>query len=301
MRIQRRRTADSISTDREEARPNVTPHVLGVITGATKEPKMSRRLTLAVAALVFAACGGKQVDTTIPIDAARVLNSEISSHYVRTRSLLEETTERVRAIDRVPPEVDVASIDTDLLRHVLEACFTEPAEFAPDADMNQTPRGALAELGPEHSPLTERPAVGRLEACNPARMLALETYLAVIDAPEVSYVTRAVLEVDALRANLKDVLVVQIDEVERMMGSAAVELVDLRGTAEERRALAQSADLTADERRRTEVDFETISQELDQVQDVLDQLDTDLSDWRRLRRQLVDEAASLISGLGSPE
>lgn len=262
---------------------------------------MLRRITASAVFLLGAACGGKQVETTIPIDAARVLNSEISSHYVRTRSLLEETTERVRTIDQIPADIDVASIDTDLLRHVLEACFTEGVSFAAGADQSETPRGATAEVGPEHSPLTDRPAVGRLTACNPPRMLALETYLAVIEPHESTYVTEAVLEVDALRVNLKDVLVVQIDEVERMMGSAAVELVDLRGTAEERRALAQTADLTPEERRRTEVDFETISQELDQVQDILDQLANDLGDWRRLRRQLVDEAAAVISGLGAPE
>lgn len=261
---------------------------------------MIRRILTGTLLLAVAACGGKQVDTTIPIDAARVLNSEISSAYVRTRTLLEQTTERVRSLDQMPPEIDAAAIDTDLLRHVLEACFTQTVAFAPDADTDDTPRGATAELGPEHSPLTDRPPVGRLAACSPARMLALETYLAVIEPHEVEFIQEAVLEVDVVRANLKDVLVVQIDGVERMMGSGTTELLELRGTAEARRALAQSADLDPEERRRTEVDYETISQELDQVQDVLDQLESELSDWRRLRRQLVDEAASRISALGAP-
>jgi hypothetical protein len=259
---------------------------------------MIRCRLLSFLLLMVVACGGKQIDTTIPIDSARVLNSEVSSSYVRTRTLLEETTDRVRSLDQLPAGIEAVAIDMDLLRHVLEACFTQTVVFARGADRSSTPGEATAELGPDHSPLTDRPPVGRLGACSPARMLALETYLAVIDPREVEYVQQVVLEVDILRANLKDVLVVQIDGVERMMGSATTELLELRRVAEERRALAQTADLTPDERGRTEVDYETINQELDQVQDVLDHLGSELGDWRRLRRHLVDEAAAKISALG---
>jgi uncharacterized protein YjcR len=131
-------------------------------------------------------------------------------------------------------------------------------------------------------------------------MLALETYLDVIEDYEREYIVSAVVEVDILRANLKDVLVVQIDEVERMTGTATTALMRLRGTADERRALAQAADLTPVEQQQTEVDYETITQELDQVEDRLTQLAGEIGDWRRLRRQLVDEAAARISTLGTP-
>lgn len=261
---------------------------------------MSARILLLLVACFLAACGGKQVDTSIPIDEARVLNSEISTTYVRTRSLLEETAERVRALDRMPDDIAPADIDTDLLRHVLEACFTETVFVARGVDQSVTPGAAAAELGPEHAPLTNRERVGRLNACAPVRMLALETYLDVIQSHEKEYILSAVLEADVLRANLKDVLVVQIDEVERITGTATTELLRLRGIAEERRALAQSADLTAEEQQQTEIDYETITQELDQVEDRLTQLAGEVGDWRRLRRQLVDEAASRISALGTP-
>ncbi len=259
----------------------------------------ARILPLLLAGFI-AACGGKQVDTSIPIDEARVLNSEISTTYVRTRTLLEETTERVRALDRMPEEIDPADIDTDLLRHVLEACFTETVSIARGVDQGETPMEATAELGPDHAPLTNRERVGRLDACTPPRMLALETYLDVIEAHEREFVLGAVLEADIVRANLKDVLVVQIDEIERMTGTATTELLRLRETAEERRALAQTADLTPEGQQQTEVDYETITQELDQVEDRLTQLAGEIGDWRRLRRQLVDEAAARISALGTP-
>ncbi|MFT6398575.1 MAG: hypothetical protein ACJAYU_003334 [Bradymonadia bacterium] len=200
----------------------------------------------------------------------------------------------------MPEEIAPADIDIDLLRHVLEACFTETVSVARGVDRSVTLSAATTELGPEHAPLTNRELVGRLDACGPSRMLALETYLDVIEDYEREYIVSAVVEVDILRANLKDVLVVQIDEVERMTGTATTALMRLRGTADERRALAQAADLTPVEQQQTEVDYETITQELDQVEDRLTQLAGEIGDWRRLRRQLVDEAAARISTLGTP-
>lgn len=250
-----------------------------------------------VAALV--ACGGKSVDTTIPLDDARLLNSEVSATYVRTINLLEETSAKVDGIGMFPPEVDPADVDTDLLRHVLEACFTEPVRMVADANTDQIPHGADAEVGPEHAPLTRRPPVGRIEACNPARMLALESYLPVVPEETQGYIVDRVLTIDILRADLKDVLVVQLDDLERTTASAENELMRLRETAAERRALAQTADLSEEDRRQTEVDYETITQELDTVEEILGQIDDELSDWRRLRRALVDRTAANIAALGT--
>ena len=254
----------------------------------------------ALIALFVVACGGKQVDTTIPIDAARILNSELSATYVRTRTLLEETTQRVRTVGEFPADIRADDIDADLMRHVLEACFTQNITMAPGVDIDELPRGAQAEVGPANAPLTARPTVGRVLACTPSRMLALESYLDAVGAREREFIVDRVLTVDILRANLKDVLTAQIDDVERTTVSAATELQQLRETASERRALAQTADLTPEERRRTEVDYETITQELDQVEDVLGVVTTELVDWRRLRRQLVDEAARNIAEMGTP-
>ncbi len=246
-----------------------------------------------------AACGGKSVDTSIPIDEARLLNSEISATYVRTATLLEETSFSVDEIGLFPEGVNAADVDTDLLRHVLEACFTAPIAMLPSAARDEVPRGAETSVGPELGPLTDRTEVGRLVACNPSRMLALESYLPVVNEDTQAYLIGRVLAVDVIRANLKDVLVAQIDDVERTTVAATTELAQLRETAAERRALAQTADLTPEERRRTEVDFETITQELDQVEDVLAQIASELGDWRRLRRALVDQASQNIAEIGT--
>lgn len=248
-----------------------------------------------------AACGGKSVDTTIPIDDARLLNSEISATYVRTATLLEETSFTVDEIALFPQDVNPANIDTDLLRHVLEACFTETIVTRSGVDIDEVPRAAETDVGTELAILTGRTEVGRLNACNPSRMLALESYLPVIDETAQAFIIDRVLTVDVLRANLKDVLVAQIDNLERTTVAANTELAQLRETAAERRALAQTADLTPEERRRNEVDFETITQELDQVEEVLGQIASELSDWRRLRRALVDTAAQNIASLGTPQ
>lgn len=261
---------------------------------------VARRCLAPAAIALVAACGGKQVDTTIPLDEARILNSEIGATYVRTATLLEQTSAQVDAIAVFPPEVRPADVDTDLLRHVLEACFTETVRMLATANLEEVPRGATAEPGPEHAPLTRRSPVGRIHACNPSRMLALESYLGAVGAEERAYLIDRVLTIDVLRANLKDVLVVQIDDVEQTTTEAATELARLRELATERRALAQTADLSPEERRRTEVDYETITQELDQVEAMLAQIGAELAEWRRMRRGLIDEAAQNIAALGTP-
>lgn len=130
-------------------------------------------LALATAALTAAACGGKQVDLSIPVDEARLLNSDVSTSFVRTRDLLADTAQTVRGLGTFPDGIDAQDVDVDLIEHVLNACVTETPEMVAGADRDALPRGARAELGPENAPLTQRPAVGRIEACNPSRMLAL--------------------------------------------------------------------------------------------------------------------------------
>ncbi|MCB9519381.1 MAG: hypothetical protein H6699_00720 [Myxococcales bacterium] len=256
-------------------------------------------LALATAALTAAACGGKQVDLSIPVDEARLLNSDVSTSFVRTRDLLADTAQTVRGLGTFPDGIDAQDVDVDLIRHVLNACVTETPEMVAGADRDALPRGARAELGPENAPLTQRPAVGRIEACNPSRMLALESYLDVVSPEEREFIVDRVLTVDVVRVNLKDVLVAQIADVERVAARAQAELLRLRSIANEKRAIAQTSDLSEEERRRVEVDFDQISAELTQVEDVLSQLDTELGDWQRLRRQLVDEAAQNITALGT--
>lgn len=254
---------------------------------------------LAFVCFVLAACGGAPVDTSIPVDDARLVNSELSAAYVRARDHLEGATETSRRLAIIPPEIPADDLDVDQLRHVLEACYTQTVAYTADADMENVPRRAEAEAGEGHRPLTDRAHVGRVRHCDPARMLSLEAYLDVVDDQLDAFIIERVLMVDALRVNLKDVLVAQLDALERAASDAGAELLRLRELSAERRAIAQtSTDLTDEERRRVEVDFETISQELDQVESVLGQVNDELSDMRQLRRQLVEEAARNIALMG---
>lgn len=258
------------------------------------------RWCLAGALALFAlACGGAPVDTTIPVSEARLLNSELAAAYVRTRDLLESTTETARVLGTVPPEVPADELDADMLRHVLEACYTQTVAYVPGADLEALPRRAEALAGESHRPLTDRADVGRVRACDPSRMIALEAYLDVVDEAVDAFIIDRVLTVDALRVNLKDVLVAQLDALDRVAAESAAELLRLREVSAERRALAQTADLSDEERRQNEIDFEEISQILDDVEGILEQVNEEVGDMRQLRRQLVEEAARNIALLGA--
>ncbi|MFT5991211.1 MAG: hypothetical protein ACI82G_000199, partial [Bradymonadia bacterium] len=98
-------------------------------------------------ATLTGACGGAPVDTSIPVDDARLLNSELSATYVRARNLLEQSSETARQLGLIPADVPVDELDADLLRHVLEACFTQTVGYARTADMETVPRGAASERG----------------------------------------------------------------------------------------------------------------------------------------------------------
>jgi hypothetical protein len=233
----------------------------------------------------------------MPVNEARALNSDTTSTYVRTVGLLESATGTARSIGTLPDGMTADDFDTAMVREVLESCFTETVTFAPGVNVAQAPGEATAELGPDLRPLTERPAVGRMVACTPARMRVLESYASTAMPEAREFVTQRVLMVDALRVNLNDVLVVQLDGLDNVADAARAEAERLRIVAEERRALAQTS--TEDSvRTQADTDYDTIMQELEQVTSIVDQIDQGVTEMRRLRRQLIDEAARNIAQLG---
>lgn len=247
----------------------------------------------------LAACGGKQVDTTIPLDEARVLNSEITSTFVRAQSLLEESTVTTRTLSELPSGLTAADFDGDLVREVLAACFTASVVMAPGSDADEVPRGAEAETGPDHRPLTERPPVGRVLPCAPARMHALESYVTSAQPAVHDFLLQRVLDVDTLRVNLGDTLVAQLNALEDTANAVRAEAERLRGVAEERRAMAQTSSEDDLARRQNELDYDAIIGEFDQISAVLDQIDGNLADMRQVRRQLIEEATRNIAVLGT--
>jgi uncharacterized membrane protein YccC len=128
-------------------------------------------------------------------------------------------------------------------------------------------------------------------------MQVLESYASTA-LPEVKeYVMQRVLDMDALRVNLNDVLVQQLEALENVATRARMDADRLRLTAEERRALAQSS---TDEATRTqaESDFDAVTASLDQVMAVVEQIEAGITDMRQLRRQLIEEAARNLAQLG---
>jgi len=258
------------------------------------------QLVGALALLLVAACGSRHVDTSIPLNEARVLNNELSGSYVRTVELMEHSAAVAAELGRLPDGVGAADFDVAMFRQVLEACFTQSVDYLPGTNTDAVPRRATAELGPDHIPLTGRTEVGRARPCAPPRLVSLESYIQVIDADLRAFLSTRILEVDALRVNLKDVLIAQLDDLDKRAGVARDEVVRLRELAEERRALSQTSGVSEESRRQTEIDYDAMLRELDQVQDVLAQVEEHYERMRTQRRQLIELAARAIAELGTP-
>lgn len=251
--------------------------------------------------LCFAAagCGSRQVDTSIPVNDARNLNSDLSAAYVRTTDLLEGCAESAAQVGRLPSGVDGNDFDVAMVREVLLSCFTEPTSIAIGADMEELPRRAEALVGEGYTPLTERGAVGRIDPCAPARMIALEAYLDVVSPDLRAFLTDRTLAVDALRVNLKDVAIAQLDDLERFSNDAASELVRLRTLTEERRALAQGSELDEEAQRQSDRDYDAMIAELDQIGAILETLQGEITNMRSLRRTLVEDVERDLAVMGT--
>lgn len=262
---------------------------------------MKRWCMVALSVLTLAACGGGQTNTEMPLNEARNLNSDLTTAYVRAAQLMEQVTLGSVDVGTLPNGVSGRDFDVAMFRQVLEACFTETVSLAPGADIEEVPRRATPELGPDTAPLTERPAIGRVQACNPPRLLALETYLGVVSTDLRSFLVERTLQVDTLRVHLKDVLIAQIDALERQQRDAQAESARLRGVADQRRADAQSPDVGDEQRRQAEQDYDAVIAELDSVDAVLAELDDGITEMRRLRRQLVDDTVRNLAALGTDD
>lgn len=249
---------------------------------------------------LIAACGGRQPDVAIPLDDARILSSELTASFVRTRDLMEHSANTSRQLRRLPDGLSATTFDVDLARQVMQACLTMPIALQPGHDPNELPRRAEAAVGPEHRPLTGRAPVGRVLPCAPQRLVALEAYLDSVEGGTRDFLIERLLAVDALRVNLRDTLPAQLDALDRARQNGEAELQRLRSMSEERMALAQAGNVDATTRRQTEVDYENILRELERVQQVLTEIREQHSSFQQLRRQLVDEAARNILEMGNP-
>lgn len=257
------------------------------------------RLVFASLLMLLAACGGKQVDTSIPLNDARNLNSDLSAAYVRTSGILSDAATLVVSLPQLPTGVRAQDFDAALVREVWLSCFAEPTGVAPGVALDELPARAEAVVGTGHTPLTQRPRVGRVNACRPARMIALEAYLDVVRADLREFLLGRTLEIDALRVNLKDVAVAQLDNLERIATTSTARAAELRALTEERHALALASDLDEEARRQHDRDYDAMLSELDQIAAVLNEVNAEVTNLRQLRRTLIEDAERNITALGT--
>ena len=258
------------------------------------------RRTLAAAGLLvslLAACGSKP-DTTIPVDAIKALNSDLAATYVRAKDTLDAAAQQSAALAEAPEGHSTEEFDTELMRNVLQACFTARVELLPNANPDELPRRVAPAAGPDTAPLTERPPVGRVKACKPANMLSLESYLAVTTPHIREMIVQRVLDTDAQRVNLQDVARAQLADLEKRRALAEGELARLRATAEERRAAAVAS---GDEptQRKAEIDFDEFSRQAEEIDSVLAEVGEAFDGMEQFRRQLVDETSRNIARFGT--
>lgn len=245
------------------------------------------------------ACGGAPADTSIPLDEVRRLNNQLSTSYVRTTDLLAQASQASVTAGMIPPEYNPQDFDVAMVREVLAACFTQSVATVPGTQDTEVPRAAIAEPGEDRGPLTRRAAVGRVRACNPPRLLALETYLQVVDPALRTFLLQRTLDVDALRANLGDVIPANLDALERQGTEATAEAARLRALVESRRSAGAAAAGSEDSAASEEQRYHQALDELDQIDALLLQLGTEVRQLRQMRRQLVDDTVRSISAMGT--
>lgn len=261
-------------------------------------PWMVRSL-LVTALLALTACGGSRGAIEMPLAETRELNTEIRLVYATVTNLLETTQSEVNRVRTLPEGVTDRNVDLGLVRQVAQDCFTQTVTLTTASTDTTLPGPASALAGEEPNPLTRRADTGRARSCQPNRMMVLESYLEALPGVQREFVVERILLTDRLRVNLNDVIVQQLDNLERARIESERQLQGLRQVAEQRLAQAQHPRVHAEDRRRAEIDYESVIQELEQVESVVAEIASQMSNMRHLRRQLIDEASRNISQMGT--
>lgn len=256
-------------------------------------------LFLALASVLHGlGCGGGTPDTSMPLSEARLLNSEVRVLFGGVQTFMATTQEEVASLTALPNGANPRNFDLNVMRTVAGACFSDPVQFPTRPIDTELPAPAEATPGPDTSPLLRRTTTGRANACRPAQLLTLETYVEALAPDAQRVVIQYLLLADRLRVNLHDVLPAHLEHLERFRGGAEREVERLRGRAEAALARAQDPKVHAEQRRRAEIEYEEVTTQLQEVDTILQDISRQLQGFRHLRRQLIDDAARNISRLG---
>lgn len=248
----------------------------------------------------LAGCPSQPTYEPIPVEDARALNTRVRVFYEDTRSLLENSSFAVSQLSALPSGVRPQDFEIDLVKNALQSCFNdtvEVTEVTVDA-----PRGVQAEVSDDPlRPLTARSNLGTVTPCDPSQLISLESYLDVTPDNIREFIIDRVLQVDTLRVNLKHVIQERLNLLEEYALDTRSEVTQLRDLSRQRyeNTLA-SNEVTDEQRRQTEADYEVIQDQFDQIDGLVSSIEDELAEMRRFRRQLVDDVSVGIAAMGTP-
>lgn len=267
-------------------------------------PHRGRLATIVVLSLcgVVVGCSSTSEYVPIPVEDARAIRTHVSAFYTGTVELIEDSSGKVEQLGVLPDSIRAEDFEIQLVKTALMACLNEGIEIVEVS--TEPPRGVTARVGSDpYQPLTQRDILGNVAHCSPADMIALESYIEHAPARIKAFVTAQVLDVDALRVNLKHVAQERLNLLEEYALDARTDAVRLREDSRlsYEQVTGGSGDYTQEQRLQTEADYETIQQELDEIEGLVDTVNAELPDLRRYRRQLVEDVAQRLATMGLPD
>ena len=256
-----------------------------------------RLVGLSMLATLWASGCGAPLNTQVPLDEIRALNTDVSVIYTRTNTTLNEASMMSASFAELPEGILASDFDAELLRNVMSACFTAKVEMVPGSNPDAPVQKVTALRGSETNPLTDRLPLGRVKPCRASNLLALESYAEVV-TPEIrEFVLTRALEADAQRANLQDAAKSQLAQLGRRRELAEGELDKLKATADERLHNARIKD-DGKELKRAESDYEAFEKEWATIDQLLEEITEAFKGLEQTRRTLVEETSKNIAKLG---
>ena len=258
---------------------------------------LKRLVGLAMLATLWASGCAAPLNTKVPLDEIRALNTDVSVIYTRTNTTLNEASMASASFAELPEGILASDFDAELLRNVMTACFTAKVELVPGSNPDAAVAKVTALRGSETNPLTDRLPLGRVKPCRASNLLALESYAEVV-TPEVrEFVIGRALEADAQRANLQDAAKSQLAQLGKRRELAEGELDKLKATADERLHNARVED-DGKALKQAEADYEAFEKEWETIDQLLEEITEAFKGLEQTRRTLVEETSKNIAKLG---
>jgi hypothetical protein len=255
---------------------------------------------LLVLSVGLGGCPSQPAYQPIPVEEARNLNTRLRVFYEETRDIIETSAFSVSQVGNLPGNIRPQDFEIALVRTALQRCFND--SLAVTTVTVSAPRAVQAEVSSDRlRPLTARGNLGTVRPCAPSDLISLESYLDVTPGHIREFIIDRVLQVDTLRVNLKHVVQERLNLLEEYALQTRGDLARLRDSARERyeNTLA-SREVSEEQRRQTEADYEVIQDLFDQIDGLIEAVEGELAEMRRFRRQLVEDVSVAVAAMGTP-